>query len=113
MNSNIRYKIQTLFLAYLVILVSCAEDKVISPSLSSASETSKSQHPSLTLTKAGVENIRANLGSIPLFDVSLEAIKNEVDAEKTCCLNMWRFTKPYLSIPKRDLMLEVNYSGSV
>ncbi|MBD0777263.1 alginate lyase family protein [Maribacter sp. ANRC-HE7] len=39
------------------------------------------EHPSLILTKAGVEKIRAELGSIPLFDASLKKIKEEVDAE--------------------------------
>ncbi len=38
-------------------------------------------HPSLILTKAGVEKIRTELGNVPLFDSSLEAIKQEVDAE--------------------------------
>lgn len=38
-------------------------------------------HPSLILTKAGVEKIRAELGNVALFDTSLEAIKQEVDAE--------------------------------
>src|SRR5680860_1152079 len=38
-------------------------------------------HPSLILTKAGVEKIRTELGNVPLFDTSLKAIKKEVDAE--------------------------------
>lgn len=39
------------------------------------------EHPKLTLTKAGVEQIRAELGKVPLFDASLQQIKEEVDAE--------------------------------
>ena len=39
------------------------------------------EHPSLILTKAGVQNIRAELGNVPLFDASLEKLKQEVDAE--------------------------------
>ena len=39
------------------------------------------EHPSLILTKAGVEKIRAELGNVPLFDTSLEKLKKEVDAE--------------------------------
>ncbi|EWH10750.1 heparinase II/III-like protein [Catenovulum agarivorans DS-2] len=39
------------------------------------------EHPSLILTKAGVEKIRANLGKTPLFDASLEKVKQQVDAE--------------------------------
>lgn len=38
-------------------------------------------HPKLILTKAGVEKIRAELGNVPLFDVSLENLKSEIDAE--------------------------------
>lgn len=48
----------------------------ISPSIAIAQE-----HPSLILTKAGVEKIRAELGKVPLFDASLEQLKKEVDAE--------------------------------
>ncbi|WP_207785465.1 alginate lyase family protein [Flagellimonas aquimarina] len=48
----------------------------ISPFIAIAQE-----HPSLILTKAGVEKIRAELGKVPLFDVSLEQLKKEVDAE--------------------------------
>ena len=39
------------------------------------------EHPSLIMTKAGVEKIRAELGTVPLFDVTLANVKAEVDAE--------------------------------
>lgn len=39
------------------------------------------QHPSLVLTKEGVQQIKANLGKVPLFDASLADTKAEVDAE--------------------------------
>lgn len=39
------------------------------------------QHPNLILTKAGVEQIRNNLGQVPLFDASLAKVKAVVDAE--------------------------------
>ena len=38
-------------------------------------------HPSLILTKSGVEKIKSQLGSIPIFDNSLKAIKEDIDAE--------------------------------
>ena len=38
-------------------------------------------HPSLILTKQGVEDIRAQLGNIPIFDNTLKAVQEEVDAE--------------------------------
>jgi hypothetical protein len=39
------------------------------------------EHPKLILTKAGVENIRQNLGKVPLFDATLAHVKQSVDAE--------------------------------
>ena len=39
------------------------------------------EHPSLVLTKEGVQKIRAELGNVPLFDASLKKLKEEVDAE--------------------------------
>ncbi|MGB5821940.1 MAG: alginate lyase family protein [Saonia sp.] len=39
------------------------------------------EHPSLILTKTGVEKIRAELGKVPLFDRTLKNVKEEVDAE--------------------------------
>lgn len=40
-----------------------------------------SEHPSLIITKAGVERIREQLGTIPKFDASLAATRELVDAE--------------------------------
>ena len=39
------------------------------------------EHPSLVLTKEGVQQIKANLGKVPLFDATLADTKAEVDAE--------------------------------
>jgi hypothetical protein len=39
------------------------------------------EHPNLIMTKAGVEKIRKNLGKVPLFDATLQRVKDEVDAE--------------------------------
>ena len=47
----------------------------------SASSLQAQEHPRLILTKVGVEKIRAELGNIPLFDASLQQMKEEVDAE--------------------------------
>ncbi|QGX63887.1 heparinase [Alteromonas mediterranea] len=38
-------------------------------------------HPNLILTESGVERMRDSLGEVPLFDKSLAAVKQEVDAE--------------------------------
>lgn len=48
----------------------------------SKEETSTVQeHPKLILTAQGVKDIRAQLGSIPIFDNTLEKVKAEIDAE--------------------------------
>jgi hypothetical protein len=39
------------------------------------------EHPNLIMTKAGVEKIRAALGTVPLFDATVAKVKAEVDAE--------------------------------
>ncbi len=38
-------------------------------------------HPNLILTAQGVKDIRAQLGNIPIFDKTLKAVKEEIDAE--------------------------------
>ena len=43
--------------------------------------TATQDHPKLILTAQGVKDIRAQLGSIPIFDKSLQAVKEEIDAE--------------------------------
>jgi len=39
------------------------------------------EHPKLIMTKAGVDRIRAELGTVPLFDTTVQKVKAEVDAE--------------------------------
>ena len=41
----------------------------------------KNSHPKLILTAQGVKEIRAQLGSVPIFDNTLKAVKEEIDAE--------------------------------
>ncbi len=47
--------------------------------LAAAAQTA--EHPSLIMTKAGVEKIRAELGTVPLFDATVQSVKTQVDAE--------------------------------
>ncbi|MBC2844127.1 alginate lyase family protein [Winogradskyella flava] len=70
-------------LAFLVItFLSCFEEKESASAVASNSESETTQeHPKLILTAQGVKNIRAQLGSIPIFDKTLEKVKAEVDAE--------------------------------
>ncbi|GAB7255899.1 alginate lyase family protein [Polaribacter sp. OB-PA-B3] len=62
------------------VMFSCKnENNTIAENTSDAKTTQ--QHPKLILTAQGVKDIRAQLGIIPIFDKSLEAVKKEVDAE--------------------------------
>ena len=63
-------------LAIFFTILSC-EKKVETTSGDSALQ----QHPSLILTAQGVKDIRAQLGNIPIFDNTLKAVKEEIDAE--------------------------------
>ncbi len=49
---------------------------MVTPAISQAGD-----HPKLIMTKAGVDKIRAELGTVPLFDATLASVKAEVDAE--------------------------------
>jgi len=55
----------------MVALAACA----VSP-VSQAGE-----HPKLIMTKTGIEKIRAELGTVPLFDATVKNVKAQVDAE--------------------------------
>lgn len=46
-----------------------------------ATQAQPAGHPSLVLTKDGVERIRAELGNVPLFDATVAEVREEVDAE--------------------------------
>ncbi|MUU79372.1 alginate lyase family protein [Winogradskyella endarachnes] len=75
-------KITSKFVYILVLLVlfACKNDNEMD--VDSVSETKVSQeHPKLILTAQGVKDIRAQLGTIPIFDKSLQAVKEEVNAE--------------------------------
>ncbi|MFP4844317.1 alginate lyase family protein [Winogradskyella sp. PE311] len=64
----------------LFVIFSCKEDGDITKE--SITETTISQeHPKLILTAQGVKDIRAQLGTIPIFDKTLELVKQEVDTE--------------------------------
>ncbi len=77
-NMEVLKHIKSSFLIALVIviIVSCKENDS-----TKNIESSKLEHPSLILTQQGVKEIRANLGSLPIFDESLAETKVEIDAE--------------------------------
>ncbi|MGM5470626.1 alginate lyase family protein [Flavobacteriaceae bacterium LMO-SS05] len=74
----LKRRIQIILSVLLLIVASC---KAQSEAASDKKKSDKNEHPSLILTKAGVEKIKAQLGSIPLFDKTLANVKEEVDAE--------------------------------
>ena len=77
----IGYKYIPTLLAVLLLTLSCKNEDT---SLSSDSEikiSSSQEHPKLIITAQGVKAIRAQLGSIPIFDNSLQKIKEEIDVE--------------------------------
>ncbi|MCF6296902.1 MAG: heparinase II/III family protein [Flavobacteriaceae bacterium] len=61
-----------------LILFSCNEEIVNN---SNDLINTVKEHPNLILTKKGVEQIKTQLGNVPLFDKTLAKVKLEVDAE--------------------------------
>ena len=49
--------------------------------LMSSTIAQSGEHPALIMTEAGVQKIRAELGTVPLFDATLENVRAEVDSE--------------------------------
>ena len=66
-----------LLLLLIVISVSCKK------TIENTNNVIKNEgiHPNLILTSQGVKNIRAQLGTIPIFDNTLKAVQKEIDAE--------------------------------
>ncbi|RKR15330.1 alginate lyase [Maribacter vaceletii] len=67
-KKNIRIVKPVLALLFFITIIFCnAQDKV--------------EHPNLILTKKGVALIKKELGTIPIFDATLQTVQKEVDAE--------------------------------
>ncbi|WP_245617591.1 alginate lyase family protein [Siansivirga zeaxanthinifaciens] len=73
-----KIKLHDILIAFLFIAASC---KAQSKAISNIKKSNKLEHPSLILTKTGVEKIRKQLGNVPVFDATLAKVKAEVDAE--------------------------------
>ncbi|SHM89744.1 alginate lyase family protein [Polaribacter sp. KT 15] len=77
-----------LIIALLIFgFISCNNKKNAVGENSLKTESSQ-EHPKLILTAKGVKDIRAQLGTIPIFDKSLEAVKKEVDAQIKAGINV-------------------------
>ena len=69
-----------LIIALITVIFSCKNKSENALVNTSKTENTK-EHPKLILTAQGVAAIRGQLGNIPIFDKSLQAVKEEVDAE--------------------------------
>ncbi|MFI8603895.1 heparinase II/III family protein [Cellulophaga baltica] len=65
----------------LISLFSCKEEVTVVSKEEGKTVSEQGAHPNLILTAQGVKDIRAQLDSIPIFDASLKAVQEEVDAE--------------------------------
>ncbi|MBA6315529.1 alginate lyase family protein [Cellulophaga baltica] len=65
----------------LISLFSCKEEVTVVSKEEGKTVSEQGAHPNLILTAQGVKDIRAQLGIIPIFDASLKAVQEEVDAE--------------------------------
>ncbi|CAH8296518.1 alginate lyase [Mariniflexile fucanivorans] len=74
----LKKKFQIILVSLTLVVASC---KAQTKSISNAKKSNKQEHPSLILTKTGVEKIKSQLGTVPLFDETLAKVKAEVDAE--------------------------------
>ncbi|MGB5258513.1 MAG: alginate lyase family protein [Woeseiaceae bacterium] len=54
---------------------------LVTSGLAASPVSQAGEHPNLIMTQAGVEKIRAALGTVPLFDATVAKVKAEVDAE--------------------------------
>jgi len=66
--------------AFVITMFSCKEETTTVLDNKKAISTSQ-EHPNLILTAQGVKDIRAQLGNIPIFDNTLKAVQEEIDAE--------------------------------
>ncbi|WP_165749658.1 alginate lyase family protein [Cellulophaga sp. Z1A5H] len=65
----------------LITLFSCKEEVMVVSKDEDKTASEQGAHPNLILTAQGVKDIRAQLGNIPIFDATLKAVQEEVDAE--------------------------------
>ena len=68
-------------LAFVLFLMLSCKNENTSVSNQETTTSSTQAHPKLILTAQGVKDIRAQLGNIPIFDNTLKAVQEEVDAE--------------------------------
>jgi hypothetical protein len=68
-------------IALVFLMFSCKNENSSVSSDTKSEIVNSQEHPKLILTAQGVKDIRAQLGSIPIFDNTLQKVKEEIDAE--------------------------------
>lgn len=83
MTKQIALILKSTALILVCIMLSCNnnESTVIQKKVEKDNYNANQSHPKLILTAQGVKDIRAQLGNIPIFDKTLQLVKEEVDAE--------------------------------
>jgi hypothetical protein len=80
MNFTSKISIKITLIAIVLTTFSCKKET--EANVVNKNETTKNQeHPNLILTAQGVQDIRAQLGNVPIFDNTLQKVKEEIDAE--------------------------------
>ena len=75
-----KISIKITLIAILLTMFSCKKETKVDE-INEKETTTNQEHPNLILTAQGVQDIRAQLGNIPVFDNTLQKVKEEIDAE--------------------------------
>ncbi|WP_452232929.1 alginate lyase family protein [Lacinutrix sp. MEBiC02595] len=75
-----KFSFHFILIFVLCLLFSCKKENTTVSNKETATSNLQA-HPNLILTAQGVKDIRAQLGNIPIFDKTLKAVKEEIDAE--------------------------------
>ncbi|MBC3844793.1 alginate lyase family protein [Winogradskyella echinorum] len=80
MRIKLKIPFKLVIIAIVFAFYSCKKENTTYSENKAQTDVSQ-EHPKLILTAQGVKDIRAQLGSIPIFDQTLEVVKAEIDAE--------------------------------
>ena len=80
MNFTSKISIKITLIAIALTTFSCKKETEANV-VNKNETTTNQEHPNLILTAQGVQDIRAQLGNVPIFDNTLQKVKEEIDAE--------------------------------
>ncbi|QCE41644.1 alginate lyase family protein [Psychroserpens sp. NJDZ02] len=83
MTFNKNFILRFALVAIVLTAFSCKKENAAHTNSKAETATTikTTMHPNLILTARGVKDIRAQLGSIPIFDTTLKTVQEEIDAE--------------------------------